>query len=113
MAAPSRIPLDVAGDEYAGAWAQLKERRSWDDVVVIQEAADRSLRGVPGTFTLYRQLQIQKCVEAWSLDADPRDPRSWGQLGEHVIREVIRGIEAFYGDQMDEVEARRKANGTG
>ncbi len=97
----------------ADSWVQLRERRSWGDVVEIQDAGERSMRGIPGAFTLFRTLQIQKCVESWSFEADLDDPRSWGELSEHVLREIVRGIDAYYGEQMERIEERRKQHGTG
>lgn len=108
-----RVYFEALGDEYREAWAELKEHRTWDDALAIQEAADQALRGVRGAFSEYRNLQVARCVEAWTFDADPRDPRAVGKLDEHVVRHVVTAIERVYSEQMEAIEQRRKALGTG
>lgn len=108
-----RVYFQALGDEYRDAWAELKEHRTWDDALAIQEAANESLRGVRGALTAYRNVQVARCVEAWTFDADPRDARQVGALDEHVVRHVVFSIEQFYGEQMEAIEQRRKALGTG
>lgn len=101
-----RISLrDVNPEKYAQDWADVARSRSWGDSLAIQEAALVGVRA-------FQLTKVTRLVKDWSLPGHPSNEADAENADEHVMRFLIEEMDKYYAGQREEIENRRKAQGT-